>query len=68
MSEKLADVVVKLGYDSEELFCGAFVDEKAFESWLGKLAEDEWSTRTLAARLRFSGRIARSSRCFQLWG
>ena len=64
VSEKLAEAVVKLGYDSEELFCGAFVDQKAFESWLGKLrgkletaelaalSEDEWSTHPLAARPR----------------
>ena len=64
VSEKLADAVVKIRYDSEELFCGAFVDQKAFESWLGKLrgkletaelaalSEDEWSTHPLSARLR----------------
>ena len=41
------------------LFCGVFVDQNAFESWLGKLrgkletaeSEDEWSTHPLAARL-----------------
>ncbi|CAE7731791.1 unnamed protein product, partial [Symbiodinium pilosum] len=57
-------VCIRAGYDSEELFCGAFVDQAAFEGWMAKfqaklpdaaltgLAADEWKTHPVAARLR----------------
>ena len=60
----VADAIIRAGYDSEELFCGAFVDQAAFEGWMAKfqaklpdaaltgLAADEWKTHPVAARLR----------------
>ena len=60
----LMQVCIRAGYDSEELFCGAFVDQAAFEGWMAKfqaklpdaaltgLAADEWKTHPVAARLR----------------
>ena len=74
VSAKLADAVVKLGYDTEELFCGVFVIRKPLscgwgscgaswrlQSWLPCQRMNGVHTHWLPGFV-FSGRVVRSSR------
>ena len=60
----VADAIIKLGYDTEELFRSAFIDQAAFAGWLAKLRSklgntewaaldaEDWATHPAAARIR----------------
>ena len=64
VQESVADAIIKLGYDTEELFRSAFIDQAAFEGWLAKLRSklgntewaaldaEDWATHPAAARIR----------------
>ena len=61
VQESVADAIIKLGYDTEELFRSAFIDQAAFEGWLAKLRSklgntewaaldaEDWATHPAAA-------------------
>ena len=63
LPQKMADAIIALGYDSQDVFRSAFVDKNAFETWLcksrDKLGDEasgvdagDWTTCPLAAKLR----------------